>query len=76
MADEPRSDELKTLWQQQPTDNTYMSIEELRAKASVLERRIRRRNTVEYLGAAAVIGFSVTQLVKAPGTVVRVGSLC
>jgi len=39
---------LRSLWQKMPTDAVIISADEMRAKAQKFERRIRRRNFIEY----------------------------
>jgi hypothetical protein len=39
---------LRSLWQKMPTDPVSISAEEMRAKAKAFERRVRRRNFIEY----------------------------
>ena len=56
MTDKPvTSDSLQSLWQSLPTETITVSIEDMRARASRLDRRIRRRFIVEYVASAIVI---------------------
>ena len=51
--------DLKTLWQQQPTEYDPMTLEHIRTKANAFQKKIRRRNLVEYLAMVVVVlGFS------------------
>jgi hypothetical protein len=50
-------DDPRDLWQSQEVEEMKLSIEELRAKASKFQRRIRRRNLREY--GAALIGIAL-----------------
>src|SRR5579884_1450271 len=48
-------EEMKEIWQSQETEPMHMSAAEIRTKATLFERKIRRRNGREYIAAAAVI---------------------
>jgi hypothetical protein len=51
--------DLKLLWQDQPTEYDPMTLEHVRAKANAFQKKIRRRNLVEYLAMPVVVlGFS------------------
>jgi hypothetical protein len=51
--------DLKTLWQDQPTEYDPMTIADIHAKATAFQTRIRRRNRIDYVGCALVIaGFA------------------
>lgn len=47
----------RKLWQKQEVETMRFSVEELRAKAGKLQRRIGRRNLREYLAALVVMAF-------------------
>jgi len=47
---------VQTLWQSQPVEVTKMSVEELRRRAGKFERKIRWRNTREYVASLVAAG--------------------
>ncbi len=49
------NNDLQSLWQSMPTTPVAITVEEMRARAGKFERRIRRRNMIEYVAAAFVI---------------------
>jgi len=56
MTDKPvLPGQLRSLWQKMPTDAVVITAEEMRAKAKAFERRIRRRNFIEYGATAFVV---------------------
>jgi hypothetical protein len=57
-------DELKNLWQDQEVEKMEISVEELRANATNLHRRIRRRSLRELLAAAIVIASVTIQFIR------------
>lgn len=65
-------DELKNLWQDQEVEKMEISVEELRAKALKLHRRIRWRNLRELLAAAIVIASVTIQFIRVSATVPRI----
>lgn len=51
--------DLKDLWQQQPVEYDAMTLEHIRGKATAFQKKIRRRNLVEYVAMGLVmLGFS------------------
>ncbi|HVY90669.1 MAG TPA: hypothetical protein VG942_17515 [Hyphomonadaceae bacterium] len=46
---------LSALWQSMPTDPVTISVEQMRNRAGAFEKRIRRRNRIEYVASAFVI---------------------
>ena len=54
MAHEDLSD-LNRLWQNQPAEKAPLTLEDIRNRASRLEKRVGRRNLLEYAGALFVI---------------------
>ena len=55
MTNTPDPGDLRSLWQIMPTSPITLSVEELRAHATKFERKVRRRNLVEYIAAACVV---------------------
>lgn len=49
------TNDLQSLWQSMPTTPVAITVDEMRARAGKFERRIRRRNMIEYVAAAFVI---------------------
>src|SRR5215472_15403777 len=60
MPNELNPKDPRSLWQSQEGENMTISLEEIRLRATRLERRIWWRNFREYVaGAVGVIGFSI-----------------
>ena len=55
MTHTPDPGDLRFLWQTMPTSPITLSVEELRARATKFERKVRRRNLTEYIAAASNI---------------------
>jgi amino acid transporter len=55
MTNTPDPGDLRSLWQTMPTAPITLSVEELRKRAMKFERKVRRRNLVEYLASAFVV---------------------
>lgn len=56
MSNKPVSPgDLRSLWQTMPVETVTVSMEEMRAKAEAFQKRIRRRNFIEYAATAFVI---------------------
>jgi hypothetical protein len=49
-------DSIRSLWQSMPTTPVIISPAEMRVKAKAFERRVQRRNTIEYVAAVLVAG--------------------
>lgn len=47
--------DLRSLWQSMPTTPVVITAEEMRARAKKFERKVRRRNLVEYIAAAFIV---------------------
>jgi hypothetical protein len=56
----PDDTALKSLWQQQPVEDTNMALKDIRSKANKFQSRIKIRNAVEY-GAAVVVLFAFSR---------------
>ena len=67
-------DDLRDIWQSQPVEPIIMSIEEIRAKATKFERRIRSRNLRETVVAIVLIPIFVAAFVHFKTPVERIGS--
>ena len=56
MNQEPSSFDARVIWRSQPTPHIVVSAAEMRARAAAFERRIDRRNRIEYIASGVVIG--------------------
>jgi hypothetical protein len=68
-------DELRNIWQSQEVEDMKMSIEELRAKASRFQTRIRWRNLREQVSCAIVIVSFASMFFRIPAAVPRISFL-
>ena len=75
MPNEPLPDDIRSVWQNQPLENTTMPLEEIRRKARQFEKRIRQRNLREYLGGVLGIAGFTFYLFRFPDPVMRAGSI-
>ena len=77
MTDDPEkpADDLQTLWQNQPTETTTMSIEEIHQRAKKFQSKIFWRNTREYVLAFFVAIFLCYQIVVLSDVFLRIGFL-
>lgn len=55
MSNEHNGGDLQSLWQSMPAPQITLSVEEMRERASAFERKVRRRNMIEYVAAGIVI---------------------
>ena len=55
MMNEPPSNDMRQVWQNQSVNPIQMSLDEIRKKAEKFQRRVRWRNIREYLGAVLVV---------------------
>lgn len=55
MSNELNDGNLQSLWQSMPAPQITISVEEMRERASSFERKVRRRNMIEYVAAGIVI---------------------
>jgi len=72
---DPASLDAKTIWQNQETEGTTVTLEDIRGRAAKFEKRVRDRNLREYIAGAiviAVFGFYVWYM---PGWMMKLGSL-
>ncbi len=68
-------DDLKRLWKEQPMTTTTLSLDELKAGAKRLHRRIVLRNALEYAACAVVIAGFAFYIVRFPFPLMRAGSV-
>jgi len=74
MANEPRLDDLRNIWRQQPVEDTVMTLEQIRDRAVRFERRINRRNMREYIGGMLAVAAFTFQIWKGPDLLMRIGA--
>lgn len=65
--------DLKQLWKSQPAETAAFSTSELRARALAFQRRIARRNLLEYAAGAVVIAWYSVRFWLHPSLLVRTG---
>ena len=74
MKDEsPQDRRMRELWQEQRTEGVRMSVAEVQASAGKFQRRIKNRNTREYVAAALAVAFSCFEFWRAGDVLVRFG---
>jgi hypothetical protein len=74
MTDPSRDDELQALWQSQSRSEPAISLDEVRGRASRLERIVVRRNRREYVAAAIVVAFFGAMAWFGGSVTIRVGA--
>jgi hypothetical protein len=75
MTPDERNDDLRRLWKSQPDEGPGVSLDIVRARSRMLERRVRRRNYVEYAAALVVVAFVAPLTWTAPNGVLLAGGL-
>ncbi len=55
MMNDPPSNDMRQVWQNQSVEATQMSLDEIRKKAQKFQRRVHWRNLREYLAAVFVV---------------------
>lgn len=55
MSNEQKNHDLQSLWQSQPAPQVSISLDEMRARATTFERKVRRRNWTEYVASGFVM---------------------
>lgn len=68
-------DDLKRLWKEQPMIATTLPVDELKAAAKRLRRRIVFRNATEYVACVLVIASFAFYIVRFPFPLMRAGSV-
>jgi hypothetical protein len=77
MPNEPPPNDMRSLWQGQRTEPVTMSLDELRKKARKYQRKIGRRNALEYAAAVLVVVFFGYTIWRVHDMFMRVGGgLC
>jgi hypothetical protein len=75
MPNEPRPDDIRSVWQNQPLENKPMPLEEIRRQARQFENRIQSRNLREYAGGAVGVAVFTYYLFMFPSPIARAGSV-
>ncbi len=70
----PASHDAKTIWQNQETEGTTVTLEDIRGRAAKFEKRIRNRNLREYIASAVVIAIFGFYAWHFPGWMMELGS--
>lgn len=55
MTNTPNPGDLRSLWQAMPATPVTLTAEEMRLRATAFQRKVRRRNVIEYAAAAFVV---------------------
>ena len=75
MSDETQQDRrIRELWQNQKTEGVRMSVAEVQAGAGKFQRRIKSRNTREYVASIVVVAFFGFEFWRAGALLVRYGN--
>ncbi len=73
MTRDDLDDDLRRLWTHQAQDVPNLSLDVVRQRSRMLERRLRRRNYVEYAAALVVLAFVAPRMWSAPNGVLAAG---
>jgi hypothetical protein len=68
------SHDARTIWQNQETEGTTVTLEDIHARAATFEKRVRNRNLGEYVAAAFVVVAFGFVAWHAPGWMIKLGS--
>lgn len=68
-------DDLKKLWKGQAVSSDVMTVEQLRRRATRFQRRVARRNALEYAACIGVVAWFASYVVTFPYPLIRIGSL-
>jgi hypothetical protein len=74
MADVSHDNDAQALWQSQPRGEPVISLEEIRARARRMERRVARRNVREYVALPIVVAAFGSVIWVGPTSSMRVGA--
>ena len=74
MPNEPTPDSPEELWQSQIQEEATMTLEDIRRKAQKFQKRIRRRNGREYVGAAVATIVYGSFIWFLPGLLQKIGA--
>jgi len=71
----PASHDAKTIWQNQETEGTTVTLEDIRGRAAKFQTRVRNRNLREYIASAVVIASFAFCAWAMPGWMIKFGSV-
>jgi hypothetical protein len=74
MSPETFSSDAKTLWRKQPSEDTVVTLDNIRDRAEKFQSQVRRRNMREYLAAPVVVVVCGICLWFFPGWMMKTGS--
>ncbi len=74
MSPETSPDDAKTLWRNQPSEETAVTLDNVRDRAEKFQSQIRRRNMREYLAAPLVVVMCGVCMWFFPGWMMKTGS--
>lgn len=74
MKNRPRPD-LRDTWKNQPVEPVRISLDDIRRKARTLQRRVLRRNFIEYAAGVLVVAAFGYYIVMFPAALARIGSV-
>lgn len=69
-----KPDDLQTLWKAQPTEHAPMSLADIHQAALTFERKVRRRNLIEYVATALVVLAFMSVLFKSASWMMQAGA--
>lgn len=75
MSPEQSPDEAKNLWRKQPSEETIVTLDNIRDRALKFQSGIRRRNLREYLAALVVAVVFGSYIWRFPGWMTKTGSV-
>ncbi len=75
MGNEAMEDRVKALWQRQPAQQGRMSRDQLALKAAEFDRRIHRRNAIEYAASTIVVVFFAWRVWFEMDVAIRIGGV-
>ncbi|MGA9796024.1 MAG: hypothetical protein WBQ17_10880 [Rhizomicrobium sp.] len=71
---DPASHDAKSIWQNQKTEDTTVTLEDIRNRAAKFQKRVRNRNLREYIASAIVIAVFGFYALHLPGWMTKLGS--
>ncbi len=67
-------DPLQSIWKNQSNEEFSMSLADIHARAEKFQSRVRLRNVIEYVAAAAVVAFFIWTALITPALIMRIGA--
>ena len=71
---DPASNDAKSIWQNQETEGTTVTLDDIRKRAARFQKRIRNRNLREYIASVVVIAAFAFVAWQTPGWMIKSGS--